>query len=147
MGIKEKVLNIIKQYKSQNPYELAERMGIIITRCELGNIRGYYFQAYRIKQICLNCNLSKEQEAFVLAHEIGHSVLHPNANTLFLREGTFLSIDKMEMEANLFAIELLLSDAELKEHESLTIEQLSRIFGYHQNLIELKVENYKRCQK
>lgn len=147
MDVKETVLNIVKKYKTRNPYEIATHMDILITKCELGEIRGYYIHAYRIKQICLNCNLSKELETFVLAHEIGHSVLHPNANTPFLRAGTFLSVDKMEIEANLFAMELLISDAELKEYESSTIEQLSRIFGYHQNLIELKVENYKRYQK
>ena len=140
MDIKEKVHRTVKKYKTRDPYELAERMGIIIHRCELGNIRGYYYYAYRIKQIFLNCNLCKEQETFVLAHEIGHSILHPTANTPFLRESTFLSVNKMELEANKFAMELLLPDAELHQYQDLTIEQLSRMLGYHRSLIELRLK-------
>lgn len=139
MDIKEKVQHTVKKYNTRNPYELAERMGIIVHRCELGKIRGYYYYAYRIKQIFLNCNLSKEQETFVLAHEIGHSVLHPTANTPFLKESTFISVDKMELEANKFAMELLLPDAELQPYSDLTIEQLSRLLGYHKNLIQLRL--------
>lgn len=140
MDIREKVQRTVKKYRTRNPYELAERMGIIIHRCDLGKIRGYYYYAYRIKQIFLNCNLSKEQEAFVLAHEIGHSVLHPKANTPFLRESTFLSVDKMELEANKFAMELLLPDAELQQYSDLTIDQLSRLLGYSRKLIELRLK-------
>lgn len=140
MDIKEKVQHTVKKYNTRNPYELAERMGIIIHRCELGKIRGYYYYAYRIKQIFLNCNLSKEQENFVLAHEIGHSVLHPTANTPFLKESTFLSVDKMELEANKFAMELLLPDAELHQYQDLTLDQLSRMLGYNKFLIELRLK-------
>lgn len=140
MDIREKVQRTVKKYRTRNPYELAEHMGIIIHRCDLGKIRGYYYYAYRIKQIFLNCNLSKEQEAFVLAHEIGHSVLHPKANTPFLRESTFLSVDKMELEANKFAMELLLPDAELQQYSDLTIDQLSRLLGYSRKLIELRLK-------
>lgn len=140
MDIKEKVQHTVKKYKTRDPYELAERMGIIINRCELGKIRGYYYYAYRIKQIFLNCNLSKEQETFVLAHEIAHSVLHPTANTPFLKESTFLSVDKMELEANKFAMELLLPDAELHQYQDLTLDQLSRMLGYNKFLIELRLK-------
>jgi len=44
----------------------------------------------------------------VCAHESGHAVLHEEVNTLFLRKNTFLSVDRLEIEANTFAAFLLI---------------------------------------
>lgn len=44
------------------------------------------------------------------AHELGHAIMHPDANTPFLRKCTGLLISKMEIEANKFAAELLIDD-------------------------------------
>lgn len=140
MNVKEVVNHTVKKYHSRCPYELAEHLNIHIEKCELGQIRGYYLKAYRIKQIFLNCNLTKETERFVLAHEIGHSLLHPDANTPFLREHSFLSVDKLEIEANKFAIELLLPDDVIEQYKDYNVEQLSRILGYHEKLIELRLK-------
>ena len=78
---------------------------------------------------------------FTCAHELGHALLHPNSNTKFLRHNTLLSIDKLEREANCFAIELLVSDEAIQEYKSYTIEQLSRLLGYSEQLLLLKLEN------
>lgn len=142
MNVKEIVDKTVKKYHSRCPYELSKLLDINIVRCELGEIRGYYCKIYRIKQIFLNCNLTRDKERFVLAHEIGHSILHPDANTPFLKENSFLSVDKLEIEANKFAIELLLSDEILNTHRDYSIEQLSRLLGYNEKLIELRLNNY-----
>lgn len=140
MNVKEIVNKTVEKYHSRCPYELSKLLDITIVRCELGEIRGYYCKIYRIKQIFLNCNLTRDKERFVLAHEIGHSILHPSANTPFLKENSFLSVDKLEIEANRFAIELLLSDDLLLEYSNYSIEQLARIFGYNEKLIELRLK-------
>ncbi|MFA9376270.1 MAG: ImmA/IrrE family metallo-endopeptidase [Lachnotalea sp.] len=134
------VNNIKSKYKTSSPYDLVSAMDIQICRCELGQIHGYYYRVFRIKQIFLNCNLSKTEEKLVLSHELGHSVLHPNANTPFLRADTYLSVDKMEIEANKFAIELLISDSDLLEYSDYSLDKLSAIFGYHSKLIELRLK-------
>lgn len=139
-GIKEMVEEMKRKYKTTSPYELAKALGIEIHRCELGQIHGYYYKAYRVKQIFLNCNLDKHQEKFVLYHELGHSMMHPNANTPFLRANTYLSVDKMEIEANMFAMYHLISDADLIEYQEYSLEQLSRMFGYHERLIQLRIQ-------
>ena len=129
-----------KKYKTRSPYELADLMGISIHRCELGTIRGYYSKKFRIKQIVLNCNLTENDERFVLAHELGHAIMHENLNTPFLMENTLFSKNKYENEANLFAIELLISDEFLEEHKQFTTEQISRMLGYHESLIKLRLQ-------
>lgn len=138
MDVRQIVERIVNKYRTRSPHELADRMGIIVSKCELGSIRGYYLKKYRIKQIILNCNLSEMEEKFVLAHEIGHSVMHEDLNTPFLMESTYFSKNKFEVEANRFAAELLIPDNIIYEHPGFTVEQLSRLTGYKEKVLLLK---------
>ena len=61
------------------------------------------------------------------------------ANAIFMDTRTQFNTDKFELEANTFAIDLLLPDSLLEEYKEFTIEQISRITGYHQRLIELRL--------
>lgn len=61
-----------------------------------------------------NENVPEHLQAFVCAHELGHALLHRNINTPFLSKNTLFSIDKIERQANTFAVELLLPDNILK---------------------------------
>ncbi len=138
MDTKDNVIKLIKKYNSSDPFEIAKYLGLTIIYEELGSVNGYYNKVKRHKQIHLNWNLDEHQIRFTVSHELGHAIMHPNANTPFLRASTYLSIDKMEIEANSFAMYLLISDADLLECREYSIEQLSRIFGYHERLIQLR---------
>ena len=138
MNVHSIVERTIKKYKTRSPYELADLMRISISQCELGTIRGYYSKKFRIKQIVLNCNLSENDERFVLAHELGHAIMHENLNTPFLTEKTMLSKNKYEREANTFAVELLVPDTAITENPDLTIGQLARMTGYSEELLKSK---------
>lgn len=138
MNVHNIVEQTVHKYGTRSPYEMAERMGIIVQKNNLGTIRGYYFKKYRIKQIILHNDLSESDERFVLAHEIGHAVLHEDVNTPFLMGNTLFSKNKFEKEANLFAIELLVPDEIITENLDLTLEQLARMTGYQRELLERK---------
>lgn len=138
MNVHNIVEQTVHKYGTRSPYEMAERMGIIVQKNNLGAIRGYYFKKYRIKQIILHNDLSESDERFVLAHEIGHAVLHEDVNTPFLMGNTLFSKNKFEREANLFAIELLVPDETIIENPDLTLEQLARMTGYQEGLLERK---------
>lgn len=138
MTIQDTVKKLVKKYQTNNPYELAKCLNIMIIYNALGSINGYYTKAYRQKFIVLNDGLSYEQERFTLAHEIGHSVLHPAASTPFFNQNTFFSVNKLELEANRFALELLLPDDLLLQYESYTTEQIARLYGLRKELIELR---------
>ena len=140
MDIRDIVKSIVEKYKTRSPYELADLLHIQISRCELGSIRGYYLQKYRIQQIILNCNLDHNEEKYVLAHELGHAILHPNMNTPFLKNNTLLSTNKFEKEANKFAVELLIPDEIILQNWSLTESQLARLTGYSEALIRLRLQ-------
>lgn len=143
MNIKKKIAYLKKKYGTSNPFDLAACLGIKVIYEELGNINGYYNKQLRMKQIHINCNLPGHLQLLTCAHELGHALIHPNANTPFLRNSTLLSVNKMEMEANKFAVELLLPDDDLMEYQKsgFTLGQVSRITGYHERLIELRLKD------
>lgn len=146
MDVNYVVDNIVKKHKTRSPYELADALNIAILKNDLGSILGYYYKAYRIKHIVLNSRLASgsPEEKYVLSHELGHSIMHPNANTPFLKSNTYLSVDKMEVEANKFSMIYLISDDDIKEavEYQYTPEMLARLWGYKKELIELRIKNF-----
>ncbi|ATI77087.1 ImmA/IrrE family metallo-endopeptidase [Bacillus paralicheniformis] len=141
MWIKRKVNELVCKYGSNNPYELAEMLKIqVIHRNLHKEIMGFYFYDRRNKYIFLNSNMNEIQMNFVCAHEVGHGVLHPKANTPFMREKTLFSTNKIEAEANIFAVELLIPDNSLHEYRNMnySIYDIARIHGVPPELCSLK---------
>ena len=70
----------------------------------------------------------------------GQALLHPDANTPVLTKYTYLSVDKYEIEANKFALKLLIPDELLFEYQDCTINQVARTIGYQKNFIALRMK-------
>ncbi|HFK1726866.1 ImmA/IrrE family metallo-endopeptidase [Bacillus cereus] len=140
MDIKEFVLNITEKHGTINPFEIAENKGIIVLYEDLGNTLGFYNTYKRIKFIHINNQIDETTQRFVCAHELGHAVLHPKANTPFLRNQTFFSVDRLEIEANTFAVELLLTDEMISAYEDtrLSIQEVAEIHGVPGGFARLK---------
>ena len=119
---------------------MAKAMGTIVLFEDLGSINGYYNKFLRIKQIHINSNLDPHWKRFTCAHELGHSIYHPDANTPFLRNRTLMSTNRLEIEANTFAMHFLISEDELIECQCDTMNQVARYFGYTKELIELRLK-------
>lgn len=143
MDIRGLVEKIRKKYGTSNPYQIAKDMKILLLYENLGSINGYYNMVYRQKQIHINQSLDEHLKLLTVAHELGHAIMHPKANTPFLINNTFISVDKMEIEASKFAMELIVSEEDLAEYEECTIDQLSFIFGYDKELINLRLSKLK----
>lgn len=138
MDIKERVDYSTRKYESNNPLDIAEALGIQVIVENLGTIQGYYNKYCRIQQIHINDGLEEHLHKFVAAHELGHAIMHPKVNTPFLRSCTFLSVEKLEIEANKFAMNLLLPDETILEHWDYTIDQWSMYYGLPREIIELR---------
>lgn len=111
MNIAKRVRKLKRKYKTNNPFELARCLDIIVLIHELDpSIWGYYHYFQRNKIIHLNCILDEDITRIVLAHELGHALLHVKSNCIFLQNNTFFVTNKLENEANFFAAELLLPD-------------------------------------
>ena len=144
--IKDLVNRLIKKHHTNDPFEIANRKGIIITFENLGNTLGYYNKYKRIKFIHINNLIDYPTKRFVCAHELGHALLHPNANTPFLKTNTFFCLSKIEKEANKFAVELIMPDEALYDYKdtSLTIYEASEMYGIPVEVCHLKkVDEYQ----
>lgn len=139
-NIKHIVNTLRRKYDTGNPFGIAKQMKIEYIIGPLGSRSGCYMYLKRHRCIFLNENLSEHEMKLVMAHELGHAILHRTQDCYFVRHKTLLSTDIFELEANKFAMELLISDDSLEEHKEYSINQLARLYGYHENLIELRLK-------
>lgn len=105
--IYKKVAKLIKKYDTNCPFKIAQEIGIHILYENLGSVSGYYNKNFQIKIIHINQNANEDEKRFICAHELGHAILHPDANTPFLKKHTFFTTHRIEFEANIFALSLL----------------------------------------
>lgn len=138
LNIKGTVEKLIKNNNTNNPFEICKALDIVVKFENLGNIFGYCDTHFRMRSIHINENVPEHLQAFVCAHELGHALLHRNINTPFLSKNTLFSIDKIERQANTFAVELLLPDNILKEYEDINFYCLAQCAGIPNGLEELK---------
>lgn len=140
MDIKSQANRLVRFFRSRDPFEMVKGMNVILVYYPLDGVRGFYQYFKRNNIIYLDERLSEYEKKFVLAHEIGHMVLHKKANAIFMDTRTQFNTSRYEQEANLFAMHLLVSDDMFVECQNYTLEQISRALGYHQKLIELRLK-------
>lgn len=137
--IKEIAEKLMKKYKTNCPFTLAKRMNITILYEDLGDTMGYFNKDFRFKFIHINQSLNEEESTFTCAHELGHAIQHHDVNTPFLKRHTLFSVDKIEREANTFAVELLLPDRLIEENTDCSIFNIGKMVGIPDKLIKLKI--------
>ncbi|NQE01814.1 ImmA/IrrE family metallo-endopeptidase [Enterococcus gallinarum] len=105
--INKKIYDLVRTHETRNPFRIARELGVIVLFENLGDIYGYYSKHKRIKFIHINENLTEDDKLVTCAHELAHSICHPNENTPFLSKSTIVSELKIEKEANYFATRLI----------------------------------------
>lgn len=142
-NIKNLVAYYIKKCGSRNPFNISDYLNVEIQIGPLGSRCGCYMFLKNHRCIFLNELLSDQEMKMVMAHELGHAIMHRKENCYFIRNKTLLLNSKNELEANLFAAELLIPDEVILENYWCTTDQLSRILGYEKALIELRLKSYR----
>lgn len=138
MNPREVAIEIAAHYNTNNPFDIACGRNIGILYEPMKTTFGFYVRYHRMQNIILNDVLSKGMQQFVCAHELGHSILHADLNVPKLTRYTMFSRDKFEIQANTFAVELLLPDGFLREYADCSIYQLAASVGVPKEFIELK---------
>ncbi|MCI6707915.1 MULTISPECIES: ImmA/IrrE family metallo-endopeptidase [Eisenbergiella] len=140
--MKEKVLanKLAKKFGTRNPFEIIKGMNVILVFVDLVDVRGFYQYFQRNNIIYIDQNLSRAEQIWVCAHELAHMILHKKSNTVFMDTRTHFNTSIYEIETDKFAIELLVSDDDLTEYKNYTIEQISRLMGYQQKIMELRLK-------
>lgn len=150
MNIDKRIKRLISYYErifsTTDPHKIAQKLNIHVAFVPLGNTLGYYRYLKRIKWIFINEDFMDDEILIkvVMAHELGHAVLHPKENCAFMAHHTLMLTSKIEREANLFAAHLLITDDMLAEYAGYTKEQFCVCTGYPEELINLRLTGRDR---
>jgi len=138
-NIHARVKHLVQKYGTRNPERLANYLGIHVFYKEYSlKTKGYFIKTLRNKFIIVNSALDEDSQRIVLAHELGHAILHSSEPVYFIREYTLFPIGTYEYEANKFAAELLIDDNDLKLIHNETIGYMAGTLGVNEELVKYK---------
>ena len=137
--IKRLVAYYIKKFGTSDPFEIADRMGVLY---QIGNCKneGCYMFLKNHRYIFLSNKLNPVELKLVMAHELAHAIYDRKESCYYVRNKTLLLNSRIERRANLFAAHLLISDDILKDYSGYTKEQFCQCTGYPEELIELRLK-------
>ena len=113
--IKDKADSLKARYHTDKLQELCQEMHITVMEAPMGaaerSCKGFFIQHSRQKVIVLNAEMPEHIKRIILAHELGHAVLHSNEGISAFHDCVVLSgSNPQELEANVFAAEFLIDD-------------------------------------
>ncbi len=144
---KKKALELKKLYHTSDPFELCDYLKIIVLDQLLPeSIKGFYINILKTDFIYLNTSLDENQRKIVLSHELGHAVLHPSLNALFLHQHTLMNRSSLEAEADEFASHILLDDSIFNFNQSgfETLDEISRHTCVPLKYVKIKWNSLKK---
>jgi Zn-dependent peptidase ImmA (M78 family) len=144
--IKREVARLKAKYQTMDLRAICAALKIRISQSPMGtsadSCKGFFLVNARCKLIMLNSDLADEIQDIILAHELGHAILHSSPAIRTFHEFTVLDeTDRMEYEANVFAAEFLVEDQEALDTfgDQMTLFQASSILGVPPELLDFKV--------
>lgn len=121
---------IMARFGTRCPFELCSALNIVLRNVELPDpVKGFYVDILEQPFIYLNNGLSDEEKRVILAHEMGHALLHSKQNSLYLRSATYIVVSRYELQADMFAAHILLDDHLFDEVRS-GLDTLEKISAY-----------------
>ena len=106
-NIKLRVKNLVGRAGTASPLQIASMLRIPVVYATLPNkIRGYLTRPVRRKTIVINDSLDEREIPIVVAHELGHALMHGATGTFHADTVNYCNA-RSEYEANLFALYLL----------------------------------------
>jgi Zn-dependent peptidase ImmA (M78 family) len=139
-NIHARVKHLVQKYETRDPLKLARYLNIHVVHKEYSpHTKGYYIKTIRNKFVVVNSTLDEYSQRIVLAHELGHAILHSSEQIYFIREYTLFPIGPYECEANKFAAELLIDDYDIKEIRNEPISHIACMLKVNEELVEYKL--------
>lgn len=144
-AVYEKARHIIDQFQTRDVLQIAKDLGIrVYFEDSLTDLLGMYTARWNHRLMILNPNMDNYLMRMVIAHEIGHDVLHRNlAKAEGMREFVLFNLkDKTEYQANAFAAHLLLDNDEVYDLacQGYDVVQIAQTLGSNINLMLIKMQ-------
>lgn len=150
-AIKREANRLKAKYQTNDPYEICRAMKIVVQRFPMGthedSCKGFFLINARCKVITLNSDLPEYIQRIIIAHELGHATLHSNpALSTFHEFAPFDNSNQMEYEANVFAAEFMLDDADVLAalEEEVDLFSMAKTFNVPPELVDFKVRVLQR---
>lgn len=130
------VEGLLDYFQTNDIYDIYRQLNIKIIRLEKENIilRGNEAVYHRFANTeTVYCRDDLINEKFILAHELGHAILHVSEAIIYYNP--LENKGKLEREANYFAVRLLYHDYKLEDGIE-TKGQLSNVLMISEDLVE-----------
>ena len=101
---------LVRAHGTRDPERIARELGITVLYAPFQVLYGLSLSLDGYRVIVVNADLPELTRKLVVAHEIGHFLLHPGGNFLYVLDRTRM-YGKEEYQANVFAFELLFGEA------------------------------------
>lgn len=141
-SIKKLVNSLVEAQNTRDPFIIAEKndINIVYLPKDFSSVKGSSIVKSNKAVIMVKEGLPIAEQKFIVAHELGHIFLHSGLNFYFITEHTYFPISKFEFEANIFAVELLISDNDIMSYryDEYSSEQLSKILNVPPFAVKLK---------
>ena len=116
--IYDETQKLIRKYKTRDPFKIMDDMHVIVGESSsFQKLKGFCFMSCKTIYVQISSFLSEEEKQIVAAHELGHIILHRTQLKMApMKDDTLYNMqDNTEYQANLFAADLLLSDADIAD--------------------------------
>lgn len=130
-----------KIFHTTDPLAIAQQLNIIVQFGDLGEYSGCYMFLKNHRCIMISEQLEGPERLFVLAHELGHALLHRKQDCYFLRGHTYLN-SRLEREANYFASLMVISDDFLVQHTHCSTYDISKMYGCDLCTVEKRIHSF-----
>lgn len=135
---KKAAVELSAMYHTNDPFEIAEQLGVYTQVGPLGKIFGCCLTIAGERFIYINSDLDTPTQKMVAAHELGHAVMHREDYFFFNWMSDTAYRNRAEIEAHTFAAELLVPDSVVLDHPGFTLSQLSSLTGYAVSFLKFK---------
>lgn len=139
MDQKRMAVSLVRKFGTRDPFQIADALGILIIRTPMQGIRGFYQYIKRCRIIYIDSGLSDRDARFVCAHEIGHALLHRGYDRIFMDTHTYFAVNRYEIEADRFAVDLLFDDDDLRDFLEHPIQLAADCMGVSIELAEYRL--------
>lgn len=139
--VKAIISGLIETYGIRNVYELIDNLGITVIKKQLAADKKarFYRDIFNNEYIYIIPGLNQIEERYILAHELGHALLHGHISNEFYFS-SYINKGRLEYEADCFAAELLIDGDNVDKQliNDMTLDQLSSYFVVPRKLVEYK---------